>query len=211
MKAIIFRPNGFRLPIVSTCISLAVITIYLITGALPETLIWHQAEGFRFWQWLSAHFVHINTEHMTLNLVAFMVLGSIIEQTSRKVLSLALFSGIIAVNVYLTSLFQMDAYAGLSGALNALLTTALYFLYKQTGYRTASILTLIGSIAKIIVELNFDFSLFSSLPWPVVPQAHLAGLLGGALLVAFLEIRKKHLMNSDLVNFDDLTPNSSAQ
>jgi len=187
MKANTIRPSRFRLPIVSTCISLAVITLYLIAGAIPESLIWHQAEGFRIWQWLSAHFVHINAEHMTLNLIAFLILASIIEQTSRKVLGLALFSGIVGVNVYLTSLFQMDAYAGLSGALNALLITALYFLYKQ------------------------PFSLFSSLPWPAVPQAHLAGLIGGGLLIAFLEIRKKRLMKSDLVRFDDLTPESRLQ
>lgn len=211
MKANTIRPSRFRLPIVSTCISLAVITLYLIVGAIPESLIWHQAEGFRIWQWLSAHFVHINAEHMTLNLIAFMILASIIEQTSRKVLGLALFSGIVGVNVYLTSLFQMDAYAGLSGALNALLITALYFLYKQPGYRAASILTLIGSIAKIIAESIWDFSLFSSLPWPAVPQAHLAGLIGGGLLIAFLEIRKKRLMKSDLVRFDDLTPESRLQ
>lgn len=200
-----------RLPIITTSIGFATLALYMIAGAVPESLIWQQAEGFRLWQWLTAHFVHINAEHIILNLAALMILGSIIEQTSRKVLGLALFAGIISVNIYLSSFFQMNAYAGMSGALNALLIIALYFLYKQPGYRVASVLTLIASIIKIGIEYAFDLSVMSNLPWPAVPEAHLAGLIGGSILVAFLDIRKKRLMKSDLVKFDNLPPEPRLQ
>lgn len=199
-----------RLPIATISIALVTIAIYFFSGAIPEPLIWHQDENRTVWQWVSAHFVHINLEHLMLNVAAFVILGAIVEQTSRKVLGLAMLSGVIGVNLYLATMFSLDAYAGMSGALNALLLVALYFLYQQSGYRTASIATLTLSLTKIIVEFSFDLSLFSTLPWPSVPQAHLAGMIGGAALVAVLEIRKRTLLNSDLVSFNELLPESRA-
>ena len=193
-----------RLPIVTLSIALVVVALYFITGAMPESLIWHQPPTTRIWQWVSAHFAHISVDHLVWNVAAFVILGSIIEQTSRKVLGLSLVAGIIGVNVYLLSMFQMSAYAGLSGVLNALLITALYFLYKQPAYKLASVLTLIASIAKIAVEYFYDFSLFSKLPWPAVPEAHMAGLVGGIVLVLVLEVRIKKLMKSDLVRFTEV-------
>jgi len=195
-----------RLPIVTLGMAFFTSTLYLLAGAMPETLIWHQDTHLGSWQWVSTHFAHISVEHLIWNLLGLIVLGSIIEQTSRKVLGLALFAGIIGVNMYLASLFSLNAYAGLSGALNALLLIALYFLYQRPDYKKASVTTLILSIGKIIVEYSFEFSLFSKLPWPSVPQAHLAGLVAGAGLALFLEIRKRKLLNSDLVSFNELSP-----
>lgn len=191
-----------RLPIVTMGISAVVIALYFIAGAIPETFIWHSAPSTQWWQWLSAHFVHISFDHLIWNVAALFILGSIIEQTSRIVLALSCLAGTIGVNLFLVSLFDMNAYAGLSGMLNALLITALYFLYKQHEYRTASIITLIGSLLKMWLECKFDLSFFTTLPWPAVPEAHLAGFLGGLVLVLFLEIRIKRLMKSDLVRFN---------
>jgi len=193
-----------RLPIVTIGITLSMLALYLIAGAMPEQFIWQHGLGLEIWRWISAHFVHINVDHLIWNLVAFGILASIIEQTSRKVLGLALAFGIIGVNIYLATFFSLNAYAGLSGTLNALLFIALYFLYQQPGYKLASIITLILSVAKIIVEFSFGLSLFSTLPWPSVPQAHFAGLISGGLLAAALELRKKRLLESDLVSFNDL-------
>jgi rhomboid family GlyGly-CTERM serine protease len=171
---------------------------------MPESLIWHQPPTTKIWQWVSAHFTHISLDHLIWNVAAFAILGSIIEQTSRKVLGLSLAAGIVGVNIYLLGMFQMNAYAGLSGVLNALLITALYFLYKQPAYKLASALTLVASLLKISVEYIYDFSLFSNLPWPAVPEAHMAGLIGGIVLVLILEVRLKKIMKSELVRFTEL-------
>ena len=175
-----------RLPIITIGIAIFTTALYFIGGAMPEQLLWHQGESLRVWQWVTAHVSHISIEHLTWNVAALLILGSIVEQTSRKVLGLAALAGVIGVNIYLATFFSLSAYAGLSGALNALLITALYFLYQQVGYKLASAITLVLSLAKIIVEYSFELSLFSKLPWPSVPQAHLAGLIGGAVLVLFL-------------------------
>lgn len=193
-----------RLPIVTISIATLTTALYFIGGAMPEYLLWHQGESLKIWQWLSAHFSHISIEHLAWNITALLILGGIIEQTSRKVLGLALVAGVIGVNIYLATFFSLNAYAGLSGMLNALLFVALYFLYQQADYKIASVITLVLSLAKIIVEYSFELTLFSKLPWPSVPQAHMAGLIGGAFLVLFLEIRKRTLLNSELVSFSDV-------
>ncbi|MBL4672006.1 MAG: rhomboid family intramembrane serine protease [Arenicella sp.] len=192
-----------RLPIVSISIALTTICVFLLGGALPDQLIWHNGVDTKIWQWLSAHFAHISTEHLSWNIVAFVILGSIIEQTSRKVLGLALAAGVIGVNLYLASLFTLDAYAGLSGMLNSMLLVALYFLYQRADYKVASVVTLVLSLAKIMVETFFGLSIFSTLAWPAVPEAHLAGLIGGAVLVVILEMRKQKLLSLDFINFSD--------
>ncbi len=195
-----------RLPIVTLGIAFVTSVLYLLAGAMPENLIWHQDTRLGSWQWITTHFAHISVEHLVWNLFGLIVLGGIIEQTSRKVLGLALVAGIVGVNIYLASLYSLNAYAGLSGALNALLIIALYFLYQQPNYKTASVITLILSIGKIIVEYSFELSLFSELPWPSVPQAHLTGLVAGIGLAVFLEIRKRRLLNSEMVSFNELSP-----
>lgn len=192
-----------RLPIVTTSMSAIIAALYFIAGAMPDVLMW-QHSSTQIWQWVSAHFVHISFGHLTWNLTAFLILGSIIEQTSRKVLGLSLMVGMIGVNVYLLTLFEMNAYAGLSGVLNSLLITALYFLYKQPDYRFASILTLIASVLKTAIEYRYNLTLFSELPWPAVPEAHIAGFVGGVILVLVLEFRLKKLMKCSLVKFTDL-------
>jgi membrane associated rhomboid family serine protease len=199
-----------RLPIVTISIALTTICVFLLGGAIPDHLIWHNGEGTRTWQWLSAHFAHISTEHLTWNIVAFIILGSIIEQTSRKVLGLALAAGVVGVNFYLASLFTLDAYAGLSGAMNSMLLITLYFLYQLADYKVASVVTLVLSLAKIAVEYFSGLSIFSTLAWPAVPEAHFAGLIGGTVLVIILEIRKQKLLDLDFISFSDTNRDSQA-
>lgn len=195
---------SFRLPIISLLLGAACALIFWIFGAIPNTLILHSDEGQRAWQWLSSHWVHISKQHLIWNISALLILGSLIEQTSRRLVLAALGLGILGVNIYLATFYSLDAYAGLSGALNSLLVIALYCLYQRAEYRAAAVITLLLSIAKIIVEMLIQDSLFSKLPWPPVPQAHLAGMLGGLSLILVLEIRKRRLLNSRLVNFVNL-------
>lgn len=193
--------SRLRLPVVSFLLGAACALIFWVFGAIPNTLILHSNEGQRAWQWLSSHWVHLSNRHLIWNMAALLVLGGIIEQTSRLLLVAALSLGIIGVNLYLAVFYSLDAYAGLSGVLNSLLVIALYCLYQKPDYRAAAVITLLLSIVKIMVEMLIQDSLFSKLPWPPVPQAHLAGMLSGFLLVLVLEVRKRRLLNSRLVNF----------
>ena len=174
-------------PLLTSLISLAIVVLYFACGAMPAELIWVSDEQLeRPWSMLSAHFVHLSTEHLAWNLVPFMILGACIEAHSRKRLLLALYAGTLSVWVYLALLSPLVGYAGLSGVLNTLLVVALYEVQKQRVYRGTAYLTLVLSLAKIIFELITHDGIFTSLVWPPVPYAHLAGWIGGLLLALYL-------------------------
>ncbi len=177
-----------RIPLISITIALIAGALYVVYGAMPEMLMWHQGESHRWWQWLSAHFVHISKEHLDWNVVALLLLGGIIEQRSRKSLIISTVVGVVGVNIYLGHYYSLNAYAGLSGVLNTLLVVALYHLYEKPAYKLASVITLILSVMKVMAEYFLNLSIFSTLPWPSVPQAHFAGLAAGAILVTWIEL-----------------------
>ena len=190
-----------KFPILTFSISAVVIALYAIFGNTPQELIWLAGETTqRPWSFVTAHLVHISAAHLVWNVAAFFILAAIIEQTSKREVMIALGAGMMAVNLYLLQWFNLGAYAGLSGVLNTLLVVALYNLSKQEDYRTAAIITLVASMAKIILELFSSYSLFSSLPWPAVPQAHLAGWVAGVVIVVLLNLvqnrHHKKVLNS---------------
>jgi len=167
-----------KFPTATVFISLVLIGLILVFGAMPENLIWQQHSPYS-WQLLSTHFVHINTEHVIWNLGAFVVLASVIEQHSKQRLFISIAVGCLFVSLYLLNFFELPAYAGLSGALNTLFVVALYQIAQKQEYRLAASISLAASIAKILFEWLSGDALFSSLVWPAVPAAHLAGIIGG--------------------------------
>ena len=179
-----------KFPIATLSLSAVIIGLFLISGAAPTTLIW-QSNELNVWQLISAHFVHIGIEHLFWNCFALIVLGSIIEQHSIKRLMLTLVIGCTAVNLYLFTLFDLAAYAGLSGALNTLLIVALYQASKVPGYKVAAWLSFIISVAKLIYEWSTGNAVLTSLAWPAVPEAHLAGLIAGMCLCLLFAWKSK--------------------
>ena len=178
-----------KFPKATFVISTILLGLFQFFGVMPENLVWQQ-DANNAWQLISAHFVHISPDHLTWNLIAFAILGGFIEQHSIKRLLLSLGIGIVCVSLYLITLFDMAAYAGLSGVLNTLLVTALYQIAKTPGYRTAAIFSFIASTAKIFVELIAGQALFSSMIWPPVPEAHLAGLIGGIVFCLITHVKQ---------------------
>jgi len=185
-----------RFPIVTTILTLTTITLYFFAGAIPEQLIWYSDDQQQPWQWITGHFAHISVDHLLWNSIALAVLGTIIEQTSRKILLASLALGIFSIDLYLVAFYPMNAYAGLSGSLNTLLVFALYFLNKYSGFKLASVVTLVLATIKIVIEMSLGASLVSDLPWPPVPEAHFAGLLIGIIAVMLLDKRRKALLAS---------------
>ncbi len=176
-----------KMPLITSLLSLAIVMLHLLFGAMPADLIWVSDEQLeRQWSMLSAHFVHLSTEHLIWNLVPFIILGGSIEGHSRRRLMLSLYVGVLSVWIYLVLLSPLYSYAGLSGVLNTLLVVALYEVQKQRAYRVAAFITLGLSLAKIIYELYSQTGIFTSTVWPPAPAAHLAGWIGGILLALYL-------------------------
>ena len=188
-----------KFPVITISISIILVGLLLIYGAMPNALIWQQSSPIS-WQLITSHFAHISNEHMLWNLVAFILLAFVIEQHSIARLFTSIIVGCAFVSFYLVFLFKLPAYAGLSGALNTLLVVALYEIAKKVKYRKAALLCFSASIAKIVFEWSNESALFSSLEWPGVPAAHLAGLLGGICYCLFIN------KNDQLFSFDQLKP-----
>ena len=173
-----------KIPFITLSISILMSVLFIFYGGAPESFAWYaNAEWNQLWRLLSAHFVHSDIEHCFWNVGAFIILGTIIEQHSKRSLLLAIGTGLLAVNGYLLTYYTLNAYVGLSGVLNAVLIVAVFQLCQNPVYRSAAIWTLILSMIKIMVELYSGTSVFTSISWVAVPQAHLAGWLGGGIFV----------------------------
>ena len=184
-----------KLPIITLSISGLIALAFIAFGGAPEPFIWlADTKLTQTWRMLTAHFVHSDPEHLAWNLAAFMILGTIIEQHSKRDLLYGLVVGIVAVNIYLSTVYQLTAYAGLSGVLNTLLVVALFKLCQIPSYRAAAMWTMVLSMLKIIVELYSGHSVFSSIAWQAVPQAHLVGWIAGA---AFVSIQAMNRFNTE--------------
>jgi len=179
-----------KFPLLTSVITTTIVALYFAFGANPEALVWQQ-NNYDVWRWLSGHFAHISAAHLLWNLIAFVILGSIIEQYKKSDLLVGLAIGVIAINAYLATDYALPAYAGLSGVLNTLLVIALYRLCRSDTYRNAAMLTLVGSMLKIVLEMNSGTSLVTHLAWPPVPEAHLIGWLAGMAMCLMLGTRRQ--------------------
>ena len=178
---------------ITISLSLFIALLYFVLGPVPEALYFNAAQITRggLWRYISGHLVHSDTQHLILNLTAFIILSALIEQHSRLLLFTALFTGIVFINFYLFNSNEITNYAGLSGVLNTLLVMALYQQWQLhteplslTGFLPTSIY--LTSAAKIMYELYTQDSLFSHTLWPSLPQAHLAGFIAGTILVLLI-------------------------
>lgn len=132
-----------------------------------------------FWRILTGHFVHSNFAHLFWDVLALIILGSVIEMNEPKQLLPALFASCLAVSVWLFSPgAPVLIYCGLSGALNGLFAVSVFSQWKVT--QNPLYLGVFGSgIAKMAYEFHTRKTMFVCSPCQSVPEAHLAGLIGG--------------------------------
>ena len=135
------------------------------------------------WRIFTGHFMHADSEHLLWNCLGLAVLGMLIEYHSRIMLWAALGAGIASVSALLLTPFsQLEYYCGLSGVLNTLLLVALWLEWRRT--RSWLIIVIIfGSIAKAVIEVSLGASIVTHISWPSYAWSHVAGLIGGLMIV----------------------------
>ena len=152
---------------------------------LQAALYWNKAcwQQGQWWGALSGHWLHADVGHLGWNLLALVVIGSIIEQHSRRLLLHSLVAGMLAVDLLLISgITAVERYCGLSGVINTLLFVALWLLWRQTHSKLV-LVTAAAAVLKILVELQTSQSLLTDISWPPFPAAHLAGLAATPLVI----------------------------
>ena len=138
-----------------------------------------------YWGLVTGHWLHADLEHMTWNVAALVVLASIIEARSRRLLLWSLVFGTASVDLLLLSpLSDIQRYCGLSGILNTLLGVAVYLYWRET---RSPLVILIGalSLIKIVLEMLVEQSMFTEISWPPFAMAHLAGILATPLAIGW--------------------------
>lgn len=140
----------------------------------------------QFWRLITGHVTHTSVSHLSWDLLAFCLTAGYLEFHSRKQLIMSLAAGLIAVDLLLLSSWaSIEAYAGLSGLLFAPLVPALFiFARKQGGY--SGWLPLAVCFMKLIWEQFSQQALFSQSNWPPYPAAHLAGFIGGVVIMTMI-------------------------
>jgi rhomboid family GlyGly-CTERM serine protease len=139
---------------------------------------------FQWWRLVSAHLVHLSWEHVLLNSAGLVLLWALFarEYSPRRWLWIVA-AAVIAIDAGLWFFRPgVDWYLGSSGVLHGVLAAGAYGLYRR-GESTGAVLLLL-LIVKLVYEQQAGGSLFAA-DLPLVPDAHVLGVLGG-LTGAFL-------------------------
>lgn len=140
----------------------------------------HQGE---WWRLITGHLVHSSSSHLFWDLCAFTGVSWYLERHAPTLLLPSWLAGIAAVNLLLMSpLSELSYYCGLSGLLFAPLLIALFQFQKQVGGLTGY-LPLLVTGAKLSWELFSSQHFLVQSDWAPYPEAHLAGLAGGLLMM----------------------------
>jgi len=176
--------SAYRIPVLTLGLVLALAGLHWLVP--DKTLLYFSASdisGGEIWRIVTGHFVHADWEHLLWNGLGLTVLGAVIEQHSRVLVWTALVTGVASVSILLLTPFsQLDYYCGLSGVLNTLLLVALWLEWTRT--RSWLIIAIAcGAVAKALIEVSLGASIVTHISWPPYAWSHVAGLIGGFMLV----------------------------
>jgi rhomboid family GlyGly-CTERM serine protease len=177
------RHGGFGLPWRTLLLSLVAVGIYWLLGAAPDAWVFDRlaiSQG-EWWRLITGHWVHSDVDHALWDIGALMLLGFLFERRLGNHLLWALLAASLAVDAWIWWGQPLLAYyCGLSGILNALMAVGLIRLWQEMRHPLI-LLTGLGFVAKVAIELAGGQMLLTSTAWPGVPGAHAVGLGSGIL------------------------------
>lgn len=150
------------------------------------------------WRLVTSHFVHFNDIHLIYNLIAFFIIGWVIEYKGYryfKLLCLLMACSISVVMIVFKP--HMSYFGGLSGIIcGAIAYFSLHCLHEQTPWRTISILTIIFLFVKVGLEIYKNGSIlpyWGTQNFVPIPLSHITGIL--VAFIFYFVIRKPYLDN----------------
>ena len=145
--------------------------------------LWHLWQGREWWRFITSMFLHADIEHLMSNMLMLYLAGELVERYTGKVRFIVLyfFGGICGTFLYAGYEFLMGMYVetiGASGAVFGVIGALLVIVIHHKG-RYAGIT--LGRMAFMIVYMLYMGFRTSR----VNNAAHIGGLAGGILLMAF--------------------------
>lgn len=196
MSARTLSPTRGRqgLPRVTILSVLLTAGLWLALGPAPAPLVFDRAAiaGGEGWRLITGHLVHCDGRHALWDIGALALIGWLLENQGRGRMALAAGAGILAVDAALWwGMPELERYCGLSGMLNALFVVALADLWWLHRHPIFPLTALLLGL-KLVVEIKAGQTVLVDTLWPGVPPAHVAGCLGGLLVLTLAR-----LANSD--------------
>ncbi len=191
-------------PVLSIGLATLALTLSIVPGAAEALQFDRTAIGAgAWWRLISGHFVHWTGDHLAWDLAAFLLIGSLMERVSRRLLlaTLALATVIISTQVwFLEPAFV--TYRGLSGLDSALFMALVVDQVAVAARRRAwtmavgPIIAFAGLSAKFAFEAVTGQAVFvaSGAAFVPVPSAHVAGALAGAI-AALVGVARSSVQN----------------
>ena len=181
-----------RIPRLTLATAALVVAIFILPGA-GESLDWHRDDsGMTSWVTaLTAHLTHWNLPHLGFDLLAWLVLGSMVETHSRRLWgwTVGLAAGLVSLFVFLAAP-EITIYRGLSGIDSALFIASAITIHTRAKLRGDHLMGLIalGCILTITGKIIWEWTTGTPLfarggGFTAVPQAHLAGAVAGWIAV----------------------------
>ena len=178
-------------PIITCVLIVTCIAVFVAEILFPE-VDWREFAFVpanvwsRPWTFVTAHFLHVNLEHLVFNMIGLAFFGYYVETVvGRRGLLVAFvlggvsgdFGSILTTSPLAASWGASDAILGLLGFLAAVDPSypVRYFFFP--GYRPAIVAAVTWGV--------IDFAFLLTTTGPVGYGAHIAGLVGGGLLGVF--------------------------
>jgi rhomboid family GlyGly-CTERM serine protease len=174
--------------------SLAAIALFVAGNELVDLLAFDKAmiSAGEVWRIITGHFIHYDLDHVFWDVLAFTILGTIIEKEHSRHLIASLLVSLLFVSVWLFVVeSQLSLYYGLSGALNGWLAIAVLTKWEQFKERRY-LLILFATLLKIAYEVCVQRPLFVTSDIVTIPSSHVAGILGGLAYFGFMKAVDVH-------------------
>ena len=176
---------------------IAVAVVLVPTAAGDSGRLWmrYDRQGLahgQLWRLCSAHLVHLNWRHALLNAAALCLLWVLFagEYTARRWFWIV-GGALVGIDAGLWFLRpQVEWYVGASGILHGVLAAGALAGYRHR--RESGALLLLLLIVKLVYEQSTGMSAVDS-ELPVLPDAHLFGVLGGLIGAWLPGLRAKSL------------------
>lgn len=170
--------GGLRPPRFTLSVTALAIALYGLLGATPEALVFDRVaiDQGEWWRLISAHLVHSDFEHAFWDIVAFALIGALLEQSGTARTLVAAATSALLIDAWLWwGMAPLRWYCGLSGVINTLLTLLFYRLWRETRSPWVGVCALVYGL-KLLVEALSGSALLTATAWPSLPSVHVTGL-----------------------------------